>query len=218
MSQQINLFNPALLPQKKIFATVAMVQALFLIAIGGAALATFISYRTDGSERLVNAGKAELASHEARLVSVGRDFVVRQKSVALDQEVANMEMNVSVLQSAKQMLLRGDFGNTVGYSVYLHDLARQFIAGVWLTRLTISGNDVAIEGSSVRADLVPHYINRLAGGSAFEGKSFGALEIAQVAALVTGSAPAPGSATAPAIYEFKLHAAGLRAPAARPPK
>jgi len=216
VSQQINLFNPKLQRQKKLFSAVAMLQALLLIAIGAMALAAFMNYRVAGTERLAETGREQVALREARLVKVSQDFAPRKRDPALAQEVADAEANLRVLQDAKEMLLRGDFGNAVGYSVYLRGLARQTVAGVWLTKLTISGNDMGIEGSSVRADLVPHYISRLAGESAFEGKSFGGLEITQADEIVSGAAPAPApsAAAAPRVFTFKLRAAGPLTPTA----
>lgn len=220
MSQQINLFNPKLQRQKKIFSAVAMLQALLLIGIGGAALAAFMNYRVALTERLAETGRQQVALREARLAQVARDFAPRKRDAALAQEVADAEASLRVLQDAKEMLLRGDFGNAVGYSVYLRGLARQTVTGVWLTKLTISGNDMGIEGSSVRADLVPRYISRLAGEPAFEGKSFGGLDITQADDIVVGAAaPAPSAAATavaatPGVFTFKLRAAGPLTPTA----
>lgn len=211
MSQQINLFNPSLEHQNKIFSAVAMMQALLLIALGGVALALFMTYRVAGSERMEEMGRQQVALRETRLAMVARDFAPRQRNVALAQEVADAEAGLRILQDAKQMLLRGNFGSAVGYSAYLSALARQSVNGVWLTGLTISGNDLSIEGSSVRADLVPLYINRLASESAFEGKSFAGLEITQTDRRGVGATPASVTATSaavPGVFKFKLRAAG----------
>ncbi len=219
MSQQINLFNPALQRQKTVFSALAMVQTLLLIGICGAALAAFMSYRVAGLERQAEAGREQLVQREARLAKMAREFAPRKRDAALAQEVADAEANLRVLQDAKDMLLRGEFGNALGYSVYLRGLARQSVSGVWLTRLTISGNDIGIEGSSLRADLVPHYISRLAGESAFEGKSFGGLDITSVDEEATKAAvtkvPAAAPAT-PGVFKFTLRAAGPLTKTARP--
>jgi Tfp pilus assembly protein PilN len=211
VSQQINLFNPALQRQKTVFSALAMVQVLLLIGICGAALAAFMSYRVAGLERQAEAGREQLLQREARLAKMAREFAPRKRDAALAQEVADAEANLRVLQDAKDMLLRGEFGNALGYSVYLRGLARQSVSGVWLTRLTISGNDIGIEGSSLRADLVPHYISRLAGEPAFEGKRFGGLDITSVDEEATKAAvtkvPAAAPAT-PGVFKFTLRAAG----------
>ncbi len=221
MSQQINLFNPALQRQRKVFSALVMLQMLLLIGICGAALAAFMSYRVAGLERQAEAGREQLVQREARLAKVAREFAPRKRNAALAREVADAEANLRVLQDAKDMLLRGDFGNALGYSVYLRGLARQAVSGVWLTRLTISGDDIGIEGSSLRADLVPRYISRLAGESAFEGKSFGGLDITSVdeeatkAALTKAPAAAPPT---PGVFKFTLRAAGPLTKTARPTK
>jgi hypothetical protein len=232
VNQQINLFNPTLQRQQKLFSAVAIVQALLVIGIGGMALTAFMSYRVAGIERLAEAGRSQVAQREALLVKVTREFAPRKRDDALAQEVAEMEANLNVLQDAKDMLLRGDFGNAVGYSVYLRGLARQSVAGVWLTRLTIAGDDIGIEGNSVRADLVPHYIRLLAAESAFQGKSFGGLDITgpddaasktgagKEMAILSTAAPAPSapSVAAPGIFKFTLRAAGPLTKTARSTK
>jgi hypothetical protein len=104
----------------------------------------------------------------------------------------------------------------------LRALARQSVNGVWLTGLTISGNDIGIEGSSVRADLVPRYISLLAGEAAFQGKSFGGLDITSLdeaatktgaPAILSAAVPTPTPAT-PGVFKFKLRAAGPSLPVA----
>ena len=214
MSQQINLFNPTLQRQEKLFSAVAIVQALLVIGIGGMAMTAFMHYRVAGIERQAEAGRQQLVQREALLAKVAREFAPRKKDAALAQEVAEAEANLRVLQDAKDMLLRGDFGNALGYSVYLRGLARQSVDGVWLTRLTIAGDGIGIEGNSVRAELVPRYIRLLAGEAAFQGKSFGGLDITSVddvasktAAPAILSSVAP-MATPPGIFKFTLRAAG----------
>ena len=45
MSQQINLFNPVFLKQKKYFSVIAMGQALAMIAVGSALFYGYANYQ-----------------------------------------------------------------------------------------------------------------------------------------------------------------------------
>ena len=193
MSQQINLFNPIFLKQKKIFTTDHMVQTLGAIAAGVVLIAGYGSYKTSELSRQAEAGKAQLARSEARLAEVTRDFSPRQKNPALAEEVARRQADIAALRDVQAVLERGDLGNTSGYSEYLRAFAHQRAPGVWLTGLSLAGagSELTVQGRALQPDQVPSYIQGLTRETILRGKTFGSLEIGRPAA-------APGSAASPA--------------------
>jgi hypothetical protein len=69
VSQQINLFNPIFLKQKKIFTALPMAEALGII-VAGALLLNWYAARSVGElEQEAAAGKAMLAKREQRLTA-----------------------------------------------------------------------------------------------------------------------------------------------------
>ena len=218
MSQQINLFNPALAPEKNIFSATSMLQALLLIGIGALCLALYLDRNAASLARQADAGKAMLTAREVQLNNVQRQFPPHQQSRELALQVAAMEASVLALQGATQALQQGEFGSRQGYSGYFGGFARLTVNGLWLTGLSISGsgNDIGIEGLTLRDELVPQFIRRLAADPVFHGKRFGSLDMAPVpmpapAAATTGALT--DAALAAPVMAFKLQAANASASA-----
>lgn len=201
MSQQINLFNPIFLKQKKIFTAVHMVQTLGLVAAGGVLLALYGAVKTSQLASHAEAGKAAQAAAEARLAQVVKEFPPKQKSQALEADLVRMQGELKALHEARAVLERGELGNTAGYSEYFRALARQNVQGVWLTGVSVvgAGKEIGLEGRSMQPELVPGYIQRLTREAVLQGKTFGSLEILRPGAAPTGT---PASATH--YVEFRL--------------
>ncbi|MDL2353627.1 MAG: hypothetical protein QFF03_00055 [Pseudomonadota bacterium] len=205
MSQQINLFNPIFLKQKKIFSAAAMAQALCVLLVGVLAVALYARQNVAALQREADSGRERLAQREARLAKVKIDFAPRQKSVELDEQLVQAEARLQALRDVAGVLERGELGNTAGYAAYFKALARQNLAGVWLTGVSISGagTDLGVQGRALDAALVPAYLGRLTREPVMRGKSFASLRIGQ---------PAPGKDAAVAPYvEFSVGAAPAEA-------
>lgn len=181
MSQQINLFNPVLLKQKKIFAAVPMARALALLICGSLALGYYANQSVAALERDALSSAARLKQKQMRQVEVNMKFGARQKDKTLEARIAAAQTELQSLQQVANVLKGGEFGNTHGYSAYFKALAQQRVPGLWLTGVSISGpgNEVAVHGGALQANLVPAYINRLTHESVMRGKSFGSLQISQ---------------------------------------
>ncbi len=215
MSQQINLFNPIFLKQKKIFTAVHMAQTLGLVAAGALLLAAYGAVKTSQLAQHAAAGKATVAAAEARLAKVTAEFPPRQKSKDLEAEVARMQGELKSLREVQSVLERGELGNTAGYSEYWRAFARQSVHGVWLTGVTVvgAGKEIGLEGRALQPELVPGYIQRLTHEPVLQGKTFGSLEISRPGAPAGVQAPGgaaglagagTGGAVGAPFVEFRL--------------
>lgn len=214
MSQQINLFNPIFLQQKKIFSARTMAQALAVLLLGLGALQVYGSRQVGALEREAAAGAAQLAAREVRLATVTTEFVPRGKSPAVEAELADAERQLASLRQVSGVLQRGELGNTRGYAEYFRALARQHQDGLWLTGVSISGagNAIGVRGRALDPQRVPAYLNRLTVEPSMQGKDFSGLRIGKAEAL--GRPDAEGKTAAPAPYvEFSL---GVQPEAAKP--
>src|SRR5690606_13537144 len=88
VSQQINLFNPVFLQQKKIFSARTMAVALLVLFAGVVAIKLYGDVRLKSLQAQADAGAAQLAAKQARLATVATEFAPRQKSAAADAELA----------------------------------------------------------------------------------------------------------------------------------
>jgi Tfp pilus assembly protein PilN len=213
VSQQVNLFNPVFLQQKKIFSARTMAQALGVLALGVAAMAAYGNARVAALQKQADAGAAQLQQRQARLATVTAEFAPRRQDPALEAEVKEAERQLGALREVSGVLQRGELGNTRGYAEYFRALARQHVDGLWLTGLAIAGagSDIALRGRALDPAAVPGYLTRLTREPVFQGKSFGSLQMTEgTAGPAAGSpsaavpAPAPAPASAAPFVEFSL--------------
>jgi hypothetical protein len=179
VSQQINLFNPIFLKQKKYFSAVTMAQALGLILLGSILLVFYTNYQLAMLEREATSVSGQLVLAQAQLARVTADYGPRPKSKSLEEEIQNAEAEVKSLQQVVDVLKNGQFGNTKGYSAYLRAFSRQIVSGLWLTDISLigAGNEIGMKGRTVNPALVPAYISRLKREPVMQGTSFATLEM-----------------------------------------
>jgi hypothetical protein len=179
VSQQINLFNPIFLKQKKYFSALTMAQSLGLILLGSILLIAYTSYQLTLLQNQATFVSNDLVVTQAKLAKVTADYAPRQKSKSLDDEIQNAETELKSLQQVVDVLKNGELGNTKGYSAYLRAFSRQIVGGLWLTDINLigAGNEIGIQGRTFNPALVPAYINRLKHESIMQGKSFATLEM-----------------------------------------
>jgi hypothetical protein len=184
VSQQINLYNPVFLQQKKIFSSRAMAAALLLLFAGVGALTLYGNMRLKALQKEADAGAAQLTQKEARLASVKTEFAPRVKSAEVEAELAEAESQLATLREVSGVLARGELGNTQGYAEYFRAFARQHVDGLWLTGVSIvgAGLDIGVRGRALDPQRVPGYLNRLTVEPIMRGKAFGSLQISQGAA------------------------------------
>jgi Tfp pilus assembly protein PilN len=204
MSQQINLFNPAFLPQKKVLSAPMMGAALLVLVAGIAGLNVVLRAQTARMQAEADLGATELARKQARLVSVNAEFAPRKKTAEIDAEIAQADAKLAGLRHVSGVLERGELGSTAGFAGYFHAFARQSVPGLWLTSISIDGKDIGIKGRTLDPALVPGYISRLTQEPVLQGKSFASLEIKQGEPLTTTDAQGKQSKAAAPYVEFSL--------------
>jgi hypothetical protein len=178
MYQQVNLYQPIFRRQRQIFSAAVMLQ---VVAVVGVALMSMYAY-----------GWWQLAGLEAEVVLLeGREKAftaqvgrldpsagsTRRKEV--DDELKRLNSALLAQQKLIDVLREEPLGTTSGFSPYLAALGRQHSNGLWLTQLAINGATGALEvaGQSLRAELVPAYLQRLGGEQALAGQRFDRLTI-----------------------------------------
>jgi len=203
MSQQINLFNPIFLKQKKYFSVITMLQALGLIILGSAIFygyAVFQVARLSGQvEEMTKRNEVE----QARLVSFTNEFSLQRSGQLLEDELKQLEAQEKSQEAVLTTLKSGVIGNTEGYSEYMRAFARQSISGLWLTGFDITGDgaQMSLSGAVVNPQLVPTYIQRLGREKVMRGKTFSTLQIQQP--------KKDGDRVVPRFVEFNLRSTAL---------
>jgi len=224
MAQQINLFNPIFLKQKKHFSAVTMLQALALL-LGG--ILAFYGYTLRESQvlaRLADETARQLKSQSEQVVRLTQEFSPQGRSKMLADELARQTVRLKQREDTLSVLRTGGLGNTDGFARYLSAFARQSMAGVWLTGFTIGGDEaeLLVTGRVLQADLVPTYIRALNREEVMRGRRVAELRLTAreerdapgTAAPGAGPSAAPTAPTAPArrYVEFSISAVRGNAP------
>lgn len=229
MSQQINLYDPALLRKREwLTATnLAVVAGALLLLVGGwgAAVRMQLAKIEAESRELTPLVKGM----QEELVALGKQIAAARPDPKLETELAASRERLQTRGDILAALEKGVGADSPGFAEYLRGFARQAPKGLWLTgfRIGDGGASMEISGRMTDPALLPEYINRLNNEKAFRGRAFAALKIAagKSEAPVAGSADAPAAGTAnskgaaPAaapFLEFTLIPAQGPAPAGAP--
>jgi hypothetical protein len=217
MSQQINLFNPVFLQQKRVFSANTMAICLGVLMLGLAGLGVAAKWRVATLQAEANAGAARLEKAQKRLAAVAVEFAPRQKDATLDGQLARAQSELAALKEVSGVITRGELGNTQGYAEYFRALARQSMEGLWLTGVSVGGAglDLGVRGRALDPALVPAYLGRLRNEQVMQGKPVGNLQIGQAEALKVQRDGKETSTPAPYV-EFSLQSAPPAKPGAQP--
>ena len=180
MSQQINLFNPIF--RKKSFSFTSSSAMLYGAGIAIVIAALIVVYqdreltRVQTAAHSVGSTHAELTANVARLTG---DLAKQKPNAALEAELAALDAQLQGRQDVIDTLKSGAVGNTEGFSDYMRAFSRQNVSGLWLTGFDIAGNELAIQGRTLNADLVASYLKQLNQEKSLQGRQFAALRINQ---------------------------------------
>ena len=206
MSQQINLFNPLFLKQKKYFSARNMLQGLGIILVVLLAFEGVLIFQLRLLERQRTETQALHAQVQQQMVqSTGSGL--RGPSKLVEDELARVTRSIRDQEEVLKIFEGGDFGNGDGYSRFLTALARQRLGGLWLTGFTVSGGgeELSIRGRVLRADLVPQYIRQLNQQTVMRGHVIAELTMVRSEEPAPSGEPAGSPSAAPRHFiEFAL--------------
>jgi hypothetical protein len=179
MSHQINLFNPAL--RKTAVVLPAQQMLLGWCAVAVLALAWFGWQNVHGAQ--LKAAEAESAARLQQLqtdvTQLGTQLAARRPSPELQAKYHRKQLQLQAREDVVQVLDSGAIGNTEGHANYLRAFARHSLDGLWLTGLTVvgAGNDIIVEGRTLKPELVPDYLDRLGREPVLKGHAFNRLQM-----------------------------------------
>lgn len=177
MSQQLNLFNPVFLRQKKYFSAVTMLQCLTIVLIALIAVYGFQRWQLSGLERQLADARVQHNAVQQQLTQLAA--AKRTPSAALKDEAMRLEAQAGALEALLGRLESGELGNTEGFSRYLGALARQTLPGVWLTGFRATGHEgpQIIKGRMLQPELLPAYLRALNKEETLRGHGFAELQL-----------------------------------------
>lgn len=182
MNQQINLHQPIFRKQRALFSAqiVLRICAIWAVALGliyGLALSR---------EGLLMRERSQLTSARDtannRLQALSARQADSGHSQALESELTTLQAARAQKEGVLRVLARGDLGDTAGFTPQIDALAERRIDGVWLTHVGLhaGGRELALRGVAESEELLPEYLERLAGGvgdARFPGARFGQVSL-----------------------------------------
>lgn len=177
MSQNINLYDPALRLRRDLLGFEAVAVALgaaLLVVVIGAGLA---KRSLSSVEPIAAALNDELEAQHAAMQAAATQAATRRPDATLLAEVARAQQTLLQRRSALQNIGAGGIGTEGGFSGRLEALARQSVEGLWLTSLMLRQDDVLLRGRATQPALIPLYVQRLEHEASLQGRIFKALEV-----------------------------------------
>lgn len=199
MSQQINLFNPALIRSRD-WLTLKNVVLIYAVAIAAMygwysqsqnAL-TELTAERQSAQSALEAVKVELSVVKSRASQTTSN---KDDELALKALIDTRDMQSKMLSTLK--LIQNESNQHI--LDYMQGFAEQAIKGVWLTGFKLNNfeQQVSIMGQSLSAELVPAYVEKLGLHPVFHGRLFSGLVLKEV--QLSGGEPKPVAAvTTPA--------------------
>jgi len=174
MSQQINLFQGISREEGARFSSQTVLRASAIVIVFIAFLYVYISWQVGALRDEVKRSEQRHATLISKLDEARKKFKVRTKSQTLDTKVGRLDKLVEARVRVKEILQQGIYSNTTGYSRYLLAIARQHIRGIWITGIEVTGagSEVTLRGKSIKPELVPQFVQRLANEPTLEGIQF----------------------------------------------
>ena len=200
VEQQVNLYQPILGAERRLFSARAIGACLALLAVALGALGSYAAWRTSRVERSI----AELEKRQAaELVTAERTGAVLNpgKSVAeLDADAKDLTAEIAARERALAIVRLGAASPETGFAARLEALGRRQVDGLWLHDVVVGSGDgrLAMRGDALDPRLVPAYLAALAADHALAGVRFDKLTLRRAR-----------ENEAPAQLVFELGAPGL---------
>ena len=184
MSQQINLFNPIFRRKSFSFTSaIAICYGLGIALAATAAVAVYEDYLLRSVQTQSQAVEQTFKEANARRDQLTAEVAQQKPNAPLEAELTTLDTQLRGRQEVIETLKSGAVGDTSGFSDYMVAFSRQSIQGLWLTGfdIALAGNELAIQGRALSADLVATYIKQLNQDKALQGRQFAAMRISQPA-------------------------------------
>lgn len=178
--QQVNLYQPILRKQEKVFSAKTLLQGNMLVLAGLALIYLYTVFQTQSLQQQLTQTGQQREVQIKRLAELSAQYPPRSKDTSLpsrlEQARATLQRKRTTLTAVRNLGLDSE----IYFSRHLTSLARQDLPDLWLQRIFLQyGQQVELQGSAYRAEEVPLYLQRLSVEAAFSGTEFQTVVIAR---------------------------------------
>lgn len=197
MSRHVNLINPAFRKRREWLTATAALWTWGAVAAAMLAWQAGVAHQTRGLSAQSRQVAAALKTQQAKLLEISERLAGQKKDPRLEQELAVLEQRVAARQEVLRFLQAGELGQTQGFSAELAAFARQSTEGLWLTGVTLGGDELTLEGRALAPELIPAYLQRLSREPALRGRAIAGMQVAL-------PKPADEAKAPPQFVEFRV--------------
>jgi hypothetical protein len=179
MEQQVNLYQPILGAEKRLFSARTLAACLVTLIACLGTLITFEASRTARVEKSV----IQLEAREASNIEVAaRANAVLRPTLTLaqlDTQAKHLSADIASRERALDIMRKGAVSVSTGFAARLEALANQQIDGIWLSNILLSSDDgrLAMQGRTTDRNLLPVFLNGLTHEPAMTGIRFDSLSM-----------------------------------------
>lgn len=178
--QQINLYQPILRKQERVFSLNTLLRGN-LVIFGLLLVIYFISiYQGHSLQQQVEKLKLERTQHSNTLTELRNKYPPKKKDLALVEAIktsqALLEHRMRLIKELRHQ--NTGAGGNPGFSEQLTGLARQHVKSLWFEEISVRDNkQLTLLGKTTSAREVPLLIQRLANEPSFNGTVFSSVNI-----------------------------------------
>jgi Tfp pilus assembly protein PilN len=174
MEQQVNLYQPILGAEKRLFSARAIGVALLLLGLCLAGLAGFAGWRNVHLEQTIALVEQQQTSELAMTERAAASMKPSKSVAELQADAKRLSSEIAARERALDIVRRGSANPSSGFAARLEALARSQIEGLWLKRIivAIGEGQLAFQGSATDARLVPAYLAALSDERSLDGIRF----------------------------------------------
>ena len=177
--QQINLYQPILRKQKKVFSARTLLLGNLLILAGLLLLYGYTHLQTRNLQNQYTQASAQRDARQAQLLQMQQQYPPRQADPLLPAQLEAARSELRQQQTLLQAIRRYDHAQDHALSAQLRGLAQQVPSGLWLNQIQLQAGQINLQGQTLDAQQVPVLVQALSREAAFAGIRFEQVRISR---------------------------------------
>ncbi len=181
MIQQVNLYQEVLWQQRKQPALIYYLSALLLLALSLTGLAFYLNSTLTGLEIQLQSARSDLQQQKSQVAQLQKELPERKLDEKLAIEIERWQQQVAELKRSINLLDMKKMGREQKFSAHFHAFAARALDNIWLSRIHVNRQEttIALEGTTLKPEKLPLFLQGLQKESAFSDYSFSSLLMEQ---------------------------------------
>ncbi len=179
MMQQINLYQPILRKQRKVFSAKTLLIGNLLVLGGICVFYGASLWQGESLQIQLTQTESQRDVNQKRIAQLSAMHPQKKRNPQLAINIANARERLAFVRKVLATLDTPENKIERGFSEHLAGLSRQDIPQLWLNQISILRGGIAIKlhGSTTHPEHVPYYIQQLSQEAIFQGISLHRLSI-----------------------------------------